>query len=223
MPSQVRGPEFRLTRLTNVDCFSGGVLIGMQASPAYQQKLLSLEARLWETTGILWYSTPISSIWWGFFIVFFSPSLLTLFCGLELLDLGFLWGQSFHMVLFFFSGCPSLYLKKYQESPNKPLPSIQWRRKPSRCFSAWAFWGMSTESKENIWFQWFGFSFVPEFGIEPKALCIASKPSSTELCSQSFCCCLPPPHEVWTCLLWATEQFWYVTLTKSGPWSPVNL
>lgn len=78
----------------------------------------------------------------------------------------------------------------------------------------------STESKENIWFQWFGFLFVPEFRIEPKALCIASKPASTELCSQPFCCCLPPPQEVWTCLLWATEQFGYVTLTESGPWSP---
>lgn len=100
-PLQVWDPEFRLPGLTIMDCFSGGVFIGMQASPAYQQKLLSLEARLWETTGILWYSTPISSIWWGFVIVFLSPSLLTLFCSLGHLDLGFLWGHSFHMVLLF--------------------------------------------------------------------------------------------------------------------------
>ena len=42
--------------------------------------------------------------------------------------------QFSHGFIIFLSGCPSLYLKKYQESPNKPLSSIQWRRNTIKVF-----------------------------------------------------------------------------------------
>lgn len=180
--------------------------------------LLFLKATLWETTGIPCLFTPIFhlmsfSLFFFFLSVYLHYFAVYTFSMLDFYEVtAVMW---FYAMLCMWRNIRRVTISRHclafsegdvHQGVSQSEPSEESLLSPRRIFDSNCL-------------------FVSEFGIELKASCIPSKQALFHWAKFSaLLLLLVPIHtvcpapKVWTCLLQAAEQFWYVTLT--GPQSP---